>query len=67
MDLMGKREPMKIVPFRLPAALVTRLDRHAARLRKAHPGIEVTRADALRQLLIGALEREEVRNAEEKA
>lgn len=64
---MGKREPMRIVPFRLPSSLVTRLDRHAARLRKVHPGIEVTRADALRQLLIGALDREEGRHAEKKA
>lgn len=54
--------PMKVVPFRLPAALVRRLDWHAARLTAAHPGMTYTRADALRLLLTEALDREEARH-----
>lgn len=50
---------MKVVPFRIPADLVKRLDKHAARLRDRNPGVLVTRADALRALLVAALDREE--------
>lgn len=52
---MTKKAAMLIVPFRLPADLVKRLDRHALRLRQEHPGIEITRADAVRSLLVEAL------------
>jgi hypothetical protein len=59
---MGK--PMIVVPFRLPAELVKRLDKHAERMRKAQPGLAATRADALRVLLTEALVREESRHVE---
>lgn len=42
---------MQVIPFRLPAALVRRLDRHAERLAKAQPGLRITRADVVRMLL----------------
>jgi len=51
-----KTDPMAVVPFRLPASLVKRLDRHAARLRREQPGVEVTRADVVRLLLTRALD-----------
>lgn len=57
-----KRAAMEVIPFRLPSALVERLDRHAERLRRRHPGLEATRADALRLLLTEALDREEARH-----
>lgn len=44
------------VAFRLPDALVARLDRHAERLSKQHPGLEFTRVDAVRTLLTRALD-----------
>ena len=53
---------MQVIPFRLPAALVKRLDQHAERLRWLHPGLEATRADALRLLLTEALDRAEAKH-----
>jgi hypothetical protein len=53
---------MVVIPFRLPVALVKRLDRHAARMRREQPGVEVGRADAVRFLLGQALDREEARH-----
>lgn len=47
---------MQVVPFRIPAELVRRLDRHAQRLNKETPGLTLTRADALRLLLTQALD-----------
>jgi hypothetical protein len=44
------------VAFRLPEALIERLDRHADRLSAAHPGLEFTRVDAVRTLLTLALD-----------
>jgi len=44
------------VAFRLPARLLERLDRHAERLSKLHPGLEFTRVDAVRTLLTRALD-----------
>lgn len=64
---MPKPTPMAVIPFRLPAALVRRLDRHAARLRQEQPGLRVTRADALRLLLTEALDREEARRGKAQA
>ena len=52
---------MKVIPFRLPIDLVKRLDKHAERIQRAHPGLNVTRADAMRSLLTEALDREEAR------
>jgi len=58
---MPKQTPMKVIPFRLPADLIKRLDKHAERMQAAQPGLQVTRADALRVLLTEALDREEAR------
>jgi hypothetical protein len=46
-----KGRDMKLHAFRLPAALVARLDRYARRLQAERPETVVTRADALRKLL----------------
>jgi len=59
---MSKRtSPMKVIPFRLPTDLVKRLDRHAERMQAEQPGLQVTRADALRVLLTEALDRAEAK------
>lgn len=50
---------MQVIPFRLPQDLIRRLDRHAERLARRTPGLRATRADALRILLIEALDRAE--------
>lgn len=50
------RESTTQVAFRLADRLLTRVDRHAKRLGKKHPGIEFTRADAVRDLLASALD-----------
>ena len=42
--------------FRLPTALLARLDQYGARLRAEHPGMTVTRADVVRMLLTKALD-----------
>ena len=47
------------VAFRLPTNLVERLDRHLERVRARTPGIGITRADVVRNLLSVALDREE--------
>ena len=45
------------VAVRLPESLLKRVDRHVVRLREQTPlGISVTRADAVRALLIQALD-----------
>jgi len=52
---------MDVIAFRFPRALTKRLDAHAERLRRAQPGVEVTRADVVRLLLgrsLDAVERE---------
>ena len=50
------RESTTQVAFRFSDRLLTRVDRHAKRLGKKHPGIEFTRADAVRDLLASALD-----------
>jgi len=45
----------KQLAIRLPVALVERIERHAVRLEHARPGVNVTRTEALRALLIDAL------------
>ena len=42
--------------LRLDAAIVQRLDAHAERLSAVSPGLTVTRTDAVRVLLIAALD-----------
>jgi len=53
------KEPTTQVAFRLPDSLIARLDRHAQRLSKEHPGLEFTRVDAVRTLLTIALDEAE--------
>jgi predicted DNA-binding protein len=50
------KESTTQVAFRLPDSLIARLDRHAERLSKEHPGLEFTRVDAVRTLLTVALD-----------
>ena len=50
-------EPTEQIAVRLPETLLRRVDRHVKRLRDRTPlGISVTRADAVRALLIQALD-----------
>jgi hypothetical protein len=44
------------VAFRLDADLVAKLDEFAAALARQNPGLQVTRTDAVRMLLVQALE-----------
>ena len=48
--------PTTQVAFRLPNDLLERVDAHAERLRRDVPGIDPTRADVVRVLLVRALE-----------
>jgi len=50
------KEPTQQVAFRLPDSLVARLDRHVERMTKEHPGLDFSRADAVRSLLTRALD-----------
>jgi len=49
------REQTTQVAFRFAKRLLVRVDRHAKLLGKQHPGVEFTRADAVRDLLMRAL------------
>ena len=50
-------EPTEQIAVRLPETLLRRVDRHVKRLRDRTPlGISVSRADAVRALLIQALD-----------
>lgn len=51
-------EPTRQVAFRFPAELVARIDAFAARIADQNPGLEITRADAVRVLLEKALRSE---------
>jgi hypothetical protein len=50
------KEPTTQVAFRLPNSLIARLDRHVERMSKEHPGLDFSRADAVRSLLTRALD-----------
>jgi hypothetical protein len=50
------KEPTTQVAFRLPDSLIARLDRHVERMGKEHPGLDFSRADAVRSLLTRALD-----------
>lgn len=52
--------PGRQLAIRLPAAIVARIERHAERLRQRFPGVSVTRTDAIRALLVDALDRADV-------
>jgi len=45
--------------FRLPIDLIKHLDRHVKRFQEASPGLNVTRADAVRMLLTKGLDEAE--------
>jgi sulfate adenylyltransferase subunit 1 (EFTu-like GTPase family) len=45
--------------FRLPVDLIERLDKHVKRLQDAAPGMNITRADAVRVLLTRGLDEAE--------
>ena len=47
---------MQNVAIRLPEDLILRLARHAERLAKQTPGVAFTRSDAVRVLLLQALD-----------
>ncbi len=49
------------VAFRLPKALVARLDDYAARLAEEQPGMSFTRTDVVRVLLTKALDEKDAR------
>jgi hypothetical protein len=48
---------MGLYAFRLPDALIAEVDRFARRLEGERPGMAVTRAEAVRVLLVEALSR----------
>ena len=50
------KEPTTQVAFRLPDGLIKRLDRHVERMNGENPGLEFSRADAVRSLLTRALD-----------
>lgn len=45
--------------FRLPVELLSRLDKHVKRLQEDSPGMNITRADAVRMLLMLGLDEAE--------
>jgi len=51
-----KTDSLPVVSFRLSTDLIRRLDERAACLARKTPGLQVTRADALRVLLTRALD-----------
>ncbi len=50
------RESTKMINFRLEPSLIARLDAHAQRMSDATPGLTFSRIDALRTLLVPALD-----------
>lgn len=54
----GTTEETQHVAFRLPVALLEKLDARAVAMRQERPGQTVTRSDALRVLLHKALDSE---------
>lgn len=57
----------KQLAIRLPVEVIERIERHAARLKRATPGVGVTRTDALRSLLLDALDYAESQEKEKQA
>jgi hypothetical protein len=51
-----EREPTTQVAFRLEPSLIARIDAHAGRMSAATPGLTFSRIDALRALLVPALD-----------
>ena len=56
-----KKETMDTLAVRLPDDLVEQIDRYVANLQEQLPGLSVTRADAIRQLLAVGLRAENKR------
>jgi hypothetical protein len=50
-----KKHVMGLYAFRLPDQLITEVDRYAKKLEGERPGVRVTRADAVRALLLTGL------------
>jgi hypothetical protein len=61
------REPTKMINFRLEPSLIARLDAHAERMTAATPGVTFSRIDALRTLLVPALDAVERRQPRKKS
>ena len=55
-DTMGKKTTTELVAFRLDEDLIKKLDAYAASVAAANPGLKPTRTDAVRMLLLQALE-----------
>ncbi|WP_159089246.1 hypothetical protein [Tateyamaria sp. Alg231-49] len=49
---------MDTLAVRLPEDIVSKIDKYMAELQEQFPGLTVTRADAVRQLLIAGLKAE---------
>jgi hypothetical protein len=56
--LAGQKETMNDsqIVLRLPAELVERIDACAAQLRESNPGLRISRSDAVRALIVRALD-----------
>ena len=54
--LVVPSEPTTQVAFRFPDRLLARIDRHAKRLARGQAGVRYTRADAVRDLIVRALD-----------
>jgi hypothetical protein len=63
----NRDDATKQLAIRLPVSLIDRLERHTLRLRRASPGVDVRRADAVRALLIDALDYAEAQEREAQA
>ena len=57
-------EPTTLVAVRLPDRLIGRLERHAKRLSREQRGVTFSRSDAIRDLLVSALDRVEATGGE---
>lgn len=57
--MRSKHDKMVHAGFRLPRSLLKRVDQHMERLERSIPGMTVNRSDAIKVLLLDALERAE--------
>jgi hypothetical protein len=63
---MNQSEPMQVHGIRFSAALIERMDRHVKRLQAESPGVTLTRSDAIRSMLLQALDAAEEASAEQR-
>ena len=61
-----KDDAMGALALRLPQALVGEIDAYSAALQKQLPGLNITRADAVRQLIALGLKVEQERLSKER-